>query len=701
MPPKKQNPKNKTTKTPKMKKVKVSPKSVRKENVKKKTTVTEPNISRKTKKNPKSKLKREKTKKKSSLILKSHAQEIEKDLKAIYQDEKGKLPKMTGLEFKKRNSSLRIIIYIIIFLVIIFSVSFFGLLVFQPTPKFTSEKINLEIKAPFSAISGEEINYEIKYTNLEESKLTNAQLIVYFPHGFIFKNANLNPIMKDEESTSNIKTWQIKDITPKQSDVLEITGTLIGHINSKQTISATLSYVPENFSSEFQKTNSFNTEITESLIDLEINYPSQAAHEEETELSFMISNISKEIDLANLEIEFNYPPEFKISETQIITPEEQEPIIIKEEPEEGEIITQQILMLENLAAEKQKQIIIKGDFSVEERKDLNLNFQVKLKGPAEEYFIQKQKDFTIDVIKGELLTTLIIQGSNQNKTVSFGEKINYLLTLQNKSKNTLGDVKVRIVLDSPFLDWNSLNDENNGIRDGQQILWTKDHLPNLSVLFPEEEMEINFQIDLQEFKKSSRYQDEDYQIKSFFEAQINRIDNTETEVVLESNTIINEINTNLDLNVKARYFADNNLAIGSGPLPPIVNQTTAYKIFWDITNSLHEINNIEVKAKLPDYVKFEGKENISAGDLYLNQTNEIVWQISRIPTSVAQSTAEFEISITPAENDVDKILTLLPEIILQATDVQTESRLTKTVSGITTNLEGDPLAEGKGLVQEE
>jgi hypothetical protein len=686
---KKSGAKTKTTKTEPKKKtvkstIKSAPKTLRQKN--KSTTVQ-----------------KNKTKKKnSSSILKSHKNEIEKDLKAIYQDEKGKLPKMTGLEFKKTNKSLKIIIYLILFLIIIFAVSFLGFLIFQPTPKFTSEKVNLEIKAPFSTVSGEPINYEIKYTNLEEISLTNAQLIIYFPHGFVFENANLQVADSnyDDIKQSNIKTWQLDDIAPEQSNILEIKGRLVGQLDSNQTISATLSYIPANFSSEFQKTNSFNTKISDSLIDLEANYPSQAAHQEETELNFMISNKAKKIDLQNLQIEFNYAPEFTITESQIINPEEEEPLILTEEETE-EIKTQKIIPIETLRAQSQKQIIIKGNFSVEERLAANFNLQVKLKGPAEKYFIQQQNNFIIDVIKGELLTTLIIQGSNQNKPINFDETLTYLLTLENKSKNTLGNIKVRAVLDSPFLDWASLDDPNEGIREEQQILWTKEQMPALGVLFPEEEIEINFQINLQKFQESSRYQAKDYQVKSFFEAQINQIDNTETEIIQESNIIINEINTNLNLNATARYFSDNNLTIGSGPLPPVVGQKTSYKIFWTITNSLHEITDIEVKAKLPNYVNFENQTEISTGDLYLNPNNEIIWQISRIPTSVKQSQAEFEISITPTEDDADKILTLLPEIVLQATDSQTEDRLNQTVSGITTNLEGDPLAEGKGLVQTE
>ena len=647
------------------------------------------------------------------------AKEMEKELKIIYQEE-GKMPAMDKLEFKNKNKTRNLILGIIIVLLIILTVSFLGLLVFQPQSKFTGNKVNLEIKAPFSAVSGENITYQIKYANLEDVSLTKLQLIVNLPNGFIFASSNLPPQIPAEQLTySNIKTWQINDLYPNQNQTLEITGKLIGAINSKQTISATLSYVPANFNSEFQKNVAFSTDFNESLVNLEVEHDNQVATKEETELTLKITNKSPDVELNNLSIELAYPAEFTLLESQIIEPESQSnaeaikpakeetstglaearPGLAEASPGLAEA-SPKVWLIDSLLPQAQKQIKIKGKFEVQESAPIELTATAKLKGPADDYFSQKEEKISLEVIKGELLTNLIINGSNQNKPVNFGDSLNYLISIQNKSKKALGDIKIRAVLDSIFLDWPSLKDENKGLHEEEQILWTKDQISRLALLLPEEEVEINFTINLKT-NPTKKYKADDYKVKSFFEAQINKMDNKDAQIVNQSPTLINELNTDLNLNVIGRYFDDKSNTVGSGPLPPIVGQKTTYRIFWTLTNSLHEINNIEVKTKLPDYVTFENNQNISTGNLFKNQQNEIVWQISRIPTSVAKSTAEFDIAITPKPADAHKILTLLADTIVTALDAQTNGQINLTVSGLTTNLDTDPLGKNKGLIQEE
>ncbi|MCX6742806.1 MAG: hypothetical protein NT116_01060, partial [Candidatus Parcubacteria bacterium] len=452
---------------------------------------------------------------------------------------------------------------------------------------------------------------------------------------------------------------------------------------------------PANFSSEFQKNISFSTDINDSLANLEIEHSNQVSNQEQTELILKLTNKSQQFEVNNLSVELNYPPEFAILESQAIDPgNPTKTEIIKPAKDET---SPKIWQIKSLLPQAQQLIKITGKFDVAESTKPEFVVTAKIKGPAEDSFIQKEEKFNIEVIKGELLTNLIINGSNQNKPVNFGDTLNYLLSIENKSKKTLGDIKVRAILDSVFLDWTSLKDDNKGINEDTQILWTKDQIPKLALLLPEEEISINFQIKLQD-KPAKQHNQQDYQVKSFFETQVNKINNGDAQIINQSPTLINEFNTDLNLSSIARYFDDQSNTIGSGPLPPIVGQKTSYRIFWTITNSLHDLATIEVKSKLPDYVTFEDKQNISTGDLLKNQQNEIIWQISGIPASVDKATAEFEISITPKAEDAGRILSLLPEITLTATDTQTKGLLIKTNSGVTTDLDSDPLGKGKGLI---
>jgi uncharacterized repeat protein (TIGR01451 family) len=246
--------------------------------------------------------------------------EVDKGLKSIYQDSEGKIPNLSKLEFKKKNKILNLVILIIAVLFIILAVSFLGFLVFQPNDKFSEAKVNLEIKAPFAAVSGDKINYQIKISNQGQINLTQNQLTVYLPSGFIFENSSLpNQAAPANENVafSNINTWQINDINSQQESDLTITGRLIGDLNSKQTISALLSYVPSNFNSEFQKKSSLDTTINDSLIDLAEDHASQVANQEETEFKLTISNKSETLNLSDLEIDLNYPQEFTLTSSQL------------------------------------------------------------------------------------------------------------------------------------------------------------------------------------------------------------------------------------------------------------------------------------------------------------------------------------------------------------------------------------------------
>ena len=629
-------------------------------------------------------------------------QEIEKELKSIYKDKKGNMPNLTKLDIIPKNRTRNLILISLGFLLVIFSASVMGFFVFRPQPKFSGDKINLEIKAPFNISAGEKVNYQIRLTNNEEVSLTQARLTLSFPSGYILNSSNLPAAANNEQNLtySNIKSWEIGDLFIGQNRILDINGNLIGPINSRQVISATLSYIPANFSSEFQKTLTFTTEINDSLLAINPEYTTQVADSELIEIKIKLNNNSQDTPILNTQIELDFPPEFNLYNSQLLnTDQKSSPVKIDKNSKTE--TSPKLIDLASLLPQEEKTIILYGKFTVTASQNVKLLLLSKFKGPAEEYFPQKDTELNFDIVKGDLLTNLIIQGSNQNKPLTFGENLNYLLSIENKSKKILGDIKIRVVLDSIFLDWQSLNDKNNGVTEDNQILWTNQQISELSSLLPEEEVTISFQIKLKNLQDVKNYSAENLLLKSFFEAQINKINNSDAQLVSQSNTITNEFNSNIALSSEGRYFGPNSETLGSGPLPPIVGQKTTYKIFWKLTNSLHEISNIEIKAKLPGYINYEDQNNISTGNIFKNQDNEVIWQISRIPNTVNQATAEFAVSLTPQSQDISKILTILQDINLTATDSQTKGQITLTIAGLTTNLDSDPLGKGKGLVQSE
>ena len=163
----------------------------------------------------------------------------------------------------------------------------------------------------------------------------------------------------------------------------------------------------------------------------------------------------------------------------------------------------------------------------------------------------------------------------------------------------------------------------------------------------------------------------------------------------------NNINTNIQLKVEGRYFDDDNIAVGTGPLPPVVGKTTTFRVYWSIANSLHEVTDVAVKTTLPAGVEWVNKYLVKVGNIsYSARDNSITWSIDRISPNKSFDDVNvwFDVSVTPTPQQAKKLLILTDQTTLTATDKLTESEITKIGKAVTSNLEDDPIGGGRGLV---
>ena len=70
-----------------------------------------------------------------------------------------------------------------------------------------------------------------------------------------------------------------------------------------------------------------------------------------------------------------------------------------------------------------------------------------------------------------------------------------------------------------------------------------------------------------------------------------------------------------------------------------------------------------------------------------------------MPISFSNPQAQFNIKITPNENDRNKIMVLLPKTKIIAQDSRTNAEITKTITAKTTRLEDDPMISSDGLIK--
>ncbi len=156
-----------------------------------------------------------------------------------------------------------------------------------------------------------------------------------------------------------------------------------------------------------------------------------------------------------------------------------------------------------------------------------------------------------------------------------------------------------------------------------------------------------------------------------------------------------------------RYFDDDNLAVGSGPLPPVVGEKTAFRLYWLLANTLHEAQRVTVTTTIAPDVAWEEKFLASTGQLtYDHETRQVTWTIPALPPRAASAVAAadadawFDLAVTPQPGQVGKLLLLASESNLTATDAATGATIVGLQRSITSNLEDDPFGGGRGLVVE-
>ncbi len=602
---------------------------------------------------------------------------IEESLSEIYRNEKGEMIDVDHLNIKKKRG---VIFWFLNFLFVglILIVLSLGAYYYIYNSGTDSTAVDLIIESKEKVNANEEFVYKLKYRNLSSVALTNVRVNVNYPEDFVFQEADPAP-------TEDKNVWNLGRISPRDWGEINIKGKMIGKQRSSGMLFAEMDYTPENFSSEFKKEASFSTSIKGVGFSADFNYPTSVLVGEENEILITLDSHEDNF-FDRFEMEFEKDPNVRILGLE---KEDGSEISLEETPDASWIIS-------NFGQEEELTLKYKV---VEKKTDNeNMNFKFSYTGEDGEKIIFFEKSLEFEAMKSDLNLTLIVNGSQKNEPVDFGQTLNYSIVYSNRGEAAMGDVVIMAVLESDFLDWTTLENPDKGRERGNTITWTKDEIPSLEKIEIGDEGAIDFSIDVASFRESDL--GGAFEIKSFAQYDIGSLErpgdiSTSTEEIEDdkSNTIINEINSDLSLDEEVRYFNEDNMPVGTGPLPPQVGEETTFKVYWTLNNNLHELNDLQVEMELPDYVEWDEKNRTSVGSVAYNKADhKVVWQIGRLPITVYRADAEFSISISPEEGDKNKVIVLTDGSVVSAKDVDTGARIEEETIPKTTKLEDDDIA---------
>ncbi|MBL7058147.1 hypothetical protein ISS03_02300 [Patescibacteria group bacterium] len=623
--------------------------------------------------------------------------EMEKGLARIYESEDGEKKNINILDKKISMGMIGWFFSLLTVFVVLVS-GVWGYYTFVFVAGGAVDNVSLSLIGPTNVSVLEDIVYEVKYSNPTAVALENVEIKIVYPEDFLFIDSS--PALEGDNTL-----YKISRVLAGGSGSIEIRGRLIGRKEKKEIVLVNMTWSPENSEAEFRREQALESVINNTGLSFVF----------EAEQNIMAGqNSSLKIKL-NKE-ENNYINNFTLR----IDPKEDIEILsvkgvkdaVESDNQDGgdELVVAYVEKISEstwdiLGIDKGlSEIIVEFKVlnKVNKEEDLRLSFEIKPEiGKTRQFY---QEDLTLHVVKNDFNISLILNGSTGEQGASFGDTLNYSLIYSNQGEADVHDAVVMAVLNSDVLNWSSFKSKQEGVvRDGA-ISWTYRELPTLKSIKSKDEGVIDFSINVSSLKdlKSKINKISKFEIDSYAQYSLG-FSGTSTPPETEdtkSNVIKVKLNSDLLLSENVRYFNDDNIAVGLGPIPPKVNEDTIYRVYWRVTNNLHKVSGLKIKTKLAANVTWVKSFEPNIGNMHFDgTTNEVVWSIGDLPIAEIDGVAEFDINVRPTEGDKGKVMVLLTGTSISAQDKVTNSKINISTNAKTTKLSDDEIAESDGIVR--
>ncbi len=586
-------------------------------------------------------------------------------LQAIW-SEGGRVPDMSRMERKKRGYFSRVFAALVVFFGLLAGISWLGLFLTQGNGK--SEGITLQIDAPHEINNFDEISLAVRYQNHDPSPLAATTVDLRIPPEIRITEASPKA---DNESFSR---WSLGSLEKGKEGIITLKGRALGTIGKKLTLQAILAYRPANFNSDFQTVETKELTIADSPISLISSAPEDIVSGELVNFSVVAENTGKET-LEDIRLSLDAPEAFVVSAS--------EPAL---DPEKK-------LTLKTFKPGEKKTLKISGAFTPEAEGAYSLMVRAT-KTEGDRSAILKEAAPTITVKRNNLITRLFVNERAEDQQIKPGDVLQVRADISNQTGSDAEGLTLAIASDSPLVDWSKVAVDPKGKISTSSLSWDSKSFPKLAKIKTGETVHLSFELPVGAAKAGADM------VRLSATASVNKIGGREVQNEIRSQELRLRVGSDLKLSAAARFYADKKTAVGTGPIPPEVGKETSYRVTWRLVNTLHELSAVAVLAALPSNVRFDGKKTSTNGTLVFDPaTRNITWSLNRIGIEGKPDEVQFDVILTPMEADRGKLALLIGESSVEATDAILQTKIAARAGSLTTNLDGDPAAEGKGVIK--
>lgn len=527
---------------------------------------------------------------------------------------------------------------------------------------FSTGNVKLEILAPEKATMGQELTYVVKWKNVGEIELENAELTFEYPEG---------SVPAEGEDLRIAKT--VDDINPGQEVSLKFAARLFGKENEIKEARASLSYTPRNLNASFRSETSATSIISFVPLNFEFDLPSRMEGGQQFDITLNYFSNS-EYPLSDLRVQMDYPDGFSFKNaTPAPLGDNEWNIGVLNRTEGGRITVRGTL---------------NGDVD-----DVKLFRAVLGSWKEGKFTVMRETTKAVQITKPQVLISQAVNASS-NFVASVSDTLHYEIFFKNPTDKILENLFLVVTLDGRAFDLDSVKPNGGQFQRGDNsIIWEAKDVSKLRFLGRGEEGRVEFWINVKDEIETFSPQDKNLVLKD--------------RVLLSEATAEFELKLNMGLVGDQKGFFENDVFENQGVHPLLVGQRNTYTIIWQAKNRYSDAQSVKMKALLPQGVELTGKIFPETSILTFDSgSREIVWEVGDIPAGtgffeeLSIPSVAFQVAFTPTSVHRGKAAELVGEARIAGEDLFTGQIVSSVDGPIDTTLpDDDSITEQTGVVQ--
>jgi hypothetical protein len=578
------------------------------------------------------------------------------------------------VEMAQRNNTFfnKFLLGSFIFFVVALAVALF--IFFGGINMISSNNLDIQINAPSSTSSGEELLVNLSIVNTNRTDLEDTSLFITYPDGSQAVGVTNKTLSHETIALGTIVKGGTKDYS--------VRSILSGEKDSVKTFTFRIEYKVKGSNAVFSKEKTYDVIIGSSPIFLDVSYPPEVNSGQLVTLSIDITSNSSAV-ITNPLVKIEYPYGFTYKSSNL-----------------PPLRDNSVWSLGDLKNGDKKNLVVTGILVGQNLEDRS--FRVSAGTPT----LTNSKDFDTPLVAylatiGIRKSFFDLQAGTSDVVARLGQNTPVVI----KWQNTLPDKIVNAHLEAT-ISGNVFNRSSVSVSDGgfyrsldNTVIWDKSGVSNLQSIMPGDSGQIRFSVGSL---------DNSPQTRSIKNPHIDvHVVMTGDRIGAESGVVTSSEDYTIKISSNPTLIAKSTRSSGpftnTGAIPPRADKESTYTITWTLTNTSNDLSNTTVSAVLPPGVAWKEETSPTTERVVYNpDTRTVSWNVGNVAAGTGFSSSprevSFKVGLTPSLSQVGSPVDLIGESSLEATDTYTTFRLQVGFSSVNTHFSDLTFKSGNEIV---